>query len=93
MKTPFLAVTLLALSTTFAQAEVNSLSGKAMADLPGTKGGSTANPTARVETGDLSDHAFRILPGAKTGRTANPLAQPDDFSLSAKAMKDLGARS
>lgn len=93
MKTPFLALTLLALSTSFASAEVNSLSGKAMSDLPGTKGGFTVNPTARVETDSLEDKAFLNRLDRDNGRTATPLAQPDDYSLSGKVMKDLRARS
>ena len=94
MKTPFLAVTLLALSASFANAEVNSLSGKAMSDLPGTKGGITSMPTAKVFSGSLSDKALMDRVGLNEGRTANPLAKPDDGSLSTKAMRDqLGSRS
>lgn len=93
MKTPFLALTLLALSTSFANAEINSLSGKAMSDLPGTKGGITAMPTAKVYSDSLADQAQKNRVGLNSGRTINPLAFPEDGSLSGKAMKDLGARS
>jgi hypothetical protein len=93
MKTPILAVTLLALSATFANAEVNSLSGKAMQDLLGNQRGATANPTAKVISGSLSDKAVSDRIGLNTGRTSDPLAQPDDQSLSGHEMKRLGARS
>ena len=46
MNKPFLAVMLLALSSSFALAD-NSLTTKAMNDHPGTMGGSTTNPTAK----------------------------------------------
>ncbi len=93
MKTPVLAVTLLALSASFASAEINSLSGKAMSDLPGTKGGFTAAPTAREFSGSLEDKVQMDHLGRNTGRTATPLLQPDDYSLSGKAMRDLLSRS
>jgi hypothetical protein len=93
MKTPFLALSLLALSASFANAEVNSLSGKAMSDLPGTKGGFTAAPTAKVYSNSLADKAQQDRIGLNTGRTFNPLAQPEDGSLSGKAIKDLSSRS
>jgi hypothetical protein len=93
MKTPFLAVTLLALSTSFANAEVNSLSGKAMSDLPGTKGGFTAAPLAKNFSGSLEDRVALDRPDFNQGRTADPLFQPDEYSLSGKVMKDWRARS
>lgn len=93
MKTPFLAVTLLALSTSFAHAEVNSLSGKAMQDLLVNQRGVTANPTARVITGSIGDKAFSDRIGLNSGRTADPLAQPDTSSLSGHEMQRLRARS
>ena len=93
MKMSFLAVTLLALSSSFANAEINSLSGKAMSDLPGTKGGYTQTPTAKVYSSSLADKATQDRIGLNTGRTTTPLAQPDDSSLSGKVMKDVRARS
>jgi hypothetical protein len=93
MKTPVLAAMLLALSTTIATAEINSLPGKAMSDLPGTKGGITASPTAKEFSGSLSDKAVSDRIGLNSGRTLSPLAQPDDNSLSGSEMKRLGARS
>jgi hypothetical protein len=93
MKTPFLAVTLLALSTSFAHAEVNSLSGKAMQDFLANKGGVTANPTARVITGSIGDKAVSDRIGLNTGRTADPLAQPDTTSLSGYEMQRVRSRS
>ncbi len=87
MKTPVLAATLLALSTSFAAAEVNSLPGKAMSDLPGTKGGMTAWPTAKVYTDALTDKAQADRVGSNQGRTSNPLAKPEDFSLATRAAR------
>ena len=69
MKTPVLAVTLLALSASFASAEINSLSGKAMSDLPGTKGGFTAAPTAREFSVSLEDKVQMDHLGRNTGLT------------------------
>ena len=93
MKTPILAVTLLALSTTFANAEINSLSGKAMQDLLSNQRGTTAYPAAQVISGSLGDKAISDRVGLNTGRTADPLAQPDDQSLSGREMQRLRARS
>ena len=93
MKTPFLAVTLLALSTSFANAEVNSLSGKAMNDLLANKGGVTTMPTAKSDTGSIASKILSDRIGLDVGSTATPLAQPDDQSLSGRAMKNLNARS
>ena len=87
---PFLAVTLLAFSTTFAFAD-NGLPAKAMKDLPGTTGGTTATPTAKPDSGSLSEKAMQDQPGVNkdtTGTTATPTAKPADGSLSDKAMKD-----
>lgn len=92
MKTSLLAAMALALSTTFAlAAEDSSLSAKAMKDLPGTKGGETATPTAKPDSGSLSEKAMQDQPGVnsdKTGTTANPTAKPNSGSLSEKAMQD-----
>jgi hypothetical protein len=91
MTKPFLAALLLALSTTFAYAEDQGLAGKAMKDLPGTKGGATAAPTAKPDSGSLSEKAMQDQPGVnsdKTGTTATPNAKPADGSLSDKEMKD-----
>lgn len=92
MMKPFMAAMLLALSTTFAAAaDDNSLAGKAMKDLPGTKGGATASPTAKPDSGSLSEKAMNDQPGVNkdsTGTTATPTAKPDSGSLSEKAMKD-----
>jgi hypothetical protein len=90
MKTPFLAVTLLALSATFAFAD-NSLPAKAMKDHPGTTSGATADPTAKPDSGSLSEKAMQDQPGVNkdtTGKTADPTAKPADGSLADKAMKD-----
>ncbi len=91
MLKPFLAATLLALSTSFALAEDNSLTGKAMSEHPGTMGGSTANPTAKPNSGSLSEQQMQNQPGVNSdrlGTTASPNAVPADGSLSAKVMKD-----
>jgi hypothetical protein len=92
MMKPFLAAMLLALSTTFAvAADDNGIAAKAMKDLPGTKGGETAAPTAKPDSGSLSEKAMNDQPGVNkdaTGKTAVPTAKPDSGSLSEKAMKD-----
>ena len=92
MKTSLLAAMALALSTTFAlAAEDSSLAAKAMKDLPGTKGGTTADPTAKPMSGSLSEKAMQDQPGVNsdtTGKTANPTAKPDSGSLADKAMHD-----
>ena len=92
MKASLLAAMALALSTTFAvAAEDSSLAAKAMKDLPGTKGGTTADPTAKPMSGSLSEKAMQDQPGVnsdRSGKTANPTAQPESGSLSEKAMKD-----
>jgi hypothetical protein len=91
MKKPFLAVMLLALSATFAMAEDNSVTSKAMKDHPGTMGGTTVTPTAKPDSGSLSEKAMQDQPGVNkdtTGTTADPTAKPADGSLADKAMKD-----
>ena len=91
MLKPFLAVTLLALSTTLATAEDNSLTGKAMKDHPGTTSGTTVNPTVKPDSGSLSEKAMQDQPGVNkdtTGTTADPTAKPADGSLAGKVMKD-----
>ena len=90
MNKPILALTILALSATFAFAD-NSLPAKAMEDHPGTTGGATATPTAKPDSGSLSEKAMQDAPGVnkdKTGTTSDPTAKPADGSLSDKAMKD-----
>jgi hypothetical protein len=90
MMKPFMAATLLALSTTVAFAD-NSLPAKATKDLPGTTGGATADPTAKPDSGSLSEKAMQDQPGVnkdKTGTTADPTAKPADGSLAGKVMKD-----
>lgn len=82
MKTSFIAAAMLAISAVGAHAETNSLSGKAMSDLPGTKGGFTVNPTSKFFSGSLSDQVQMNLSAVHSGRTDNPLARPDDYSLS-----------
>lgn len=93
MKTPFLAVTLLALSSSFANAEINSLSGKVMSDLTATKIGNTSMPTVQVDTNSIAYKFTSDRIGLNAGRTATPLAQPDDQSLSGRVMHNLDARS
>jgi hypothetical protein len=88
-----LAALLVAASGTFALAgnnDENSLSGKAMHDLPGNNGsGTTANPTAKPVEQSLSGKAMRDQPGNNSGgTTANPTAKPVEQSLSGKAMRD-----
>ena len=89
MKTSILAATILALSAFGAQAETNSLSGKAMSDLPGTKGGFTVNPTAQFFSDSLSDKVQMDLASVRKGRTANPLARPADNSLAGYGARTL----
>lgn len=92
MKTSLLAAMALALTTTFAMAaEDSSLSAKAMKDLPGTTGGTTADPTAKPNSGSLSEKAMQDQPGVnsdKTGSTSTPTAKPQSGSLADKAMQD-----
>lgn len=64
MKTPFLAVTLLAFSSAFAlAAEDNSLSALEMERRTANLGGTTANPTAQPDVTSLSAKAMRDHPG------------------------------
>jgi hypothetical protein len=74
-----------------AKPDENSLSGKAMQDLPGNNSaGTTANPTQKPEEYSASGKAMRDQPGNNSGgSTAAPTAKPGDNSLSGKAMKDL----
>ena len=69
-------------------AEDGSLTTKAMQDQPGTKGGTTANPTAVPDTGTATQKAMKDQPGTMGGSTDMPTAKPDSGSLSEKAMKD-----
>ncbi len=96
MKTSFLAAALIAMSASLALAEDSDLSSKVMKDLPGTKGGVTANPTAKPDSGSLSEKQMQNQPGVntdKTGTTATPNAKPSDGSISSKVMEDTpGAR-
>lgn len=69
--------------------DLNSLSGKAMADHPGVRGpGTTARPTAHPDDFSLSGQAMRNHPGNRGGFTAMPTAKPGDDSLSGQAMKN-----
>jgi hypothetical protein len=86
---PFLAATLLALSTACAYAD--DASTKAMHDHPGTMGGSTAMPTAKPNSGSLSEKQMQDQPGVNSdtsGMTATPNAKPADGSLAGKEMHD-----
>ena len=92
MRMPFLAATLLALSSVagFA-ADDSSLSAKEMHDLPAKTSGMTANPTAKPDSGSLSEKAMNDQPGVNsdhTGMTSNPTSKPADDSLASKAMRD-----
>lgn len=69
-------------------ADEGSLSDKVMKDQPGTKGGSTANPTAVPETGAATQKAMKDQPGTKGGSTANPTAVPETGAATQKAMED-----
>jgi hypothetical protein len=93
----FVAALLLALTGSVAVAatpvkpEENSLSGKAMRDLPGNNSaGKTAHPTQKPEEYSQSGKAMRDQPGNVSGTgTGSPTARPGDNSLSGKVMKDL----
>lgn len=90
MKTPLLAAVLLALSGSVALAEDGYVTSKAMKDLPGTHGGSTANPTAKPNSGSLSEAQMQRQPGVNsdtTGKTATPNAKPEDGSLAGAEME------
>jgi hypothetical protein len=92
MKMPFLAVTMLALSSAAAlAADDNSISGKEMHDLAAKHSGATANPTAKPDSGSLSEKAMNDQPGVNsdtTGKTGDPTSKPADGSLAGKAMRD-----
>jgi hypothetical protein len=85
-----LAALLLAASSSIALAD-NSLSGKAMHDLPGNNGsGNTAAPTGKPVETSLSGKAMRDLPGNNgVGTTPQTTGNGDATSLSGKAMHDL----
>jgi hypothetical protein len=89
---PFLAATMLVLSTSIAFADDNgSITAKAMHDHPGTMGGATANPTAKPDSGSLTEKQMQNQPGVNsdtTGMTATPNAKPDSGSLASKEMRD-----
>lgn len=91
MKTSILAAVLLAVSASFAVAGDGNITTKAMKDLPGTSGGTTANPTAKPNSGSLSEAQMQNQPGVNkdsTGTTTNPTAKPDDGSLTGNEMKN-----
>ena len=92
MKTSMIIVAVFAVLSTPALAQstapdAGSISDKVMKDEPGTKGGQTADPTAKPTDSSLSTKAMKDLPGTTGGTTANPTAKPDD-GLSDKVMKD-----
>jgi hypothetical protein len=89
-----LAALLLAASSPLAFAEngdTNSLSGKAMHDLPGNNGaGTTANTSGNGDTTSLSGKAMHDQPGnSGGGTTAKTSGNGDTTSLSGKAMQQL----
>lgn len=94
MNKPIVATLALALAATvsagpvYAAADDGSLSAKVMQDAPGTKGGTTANPTAVPDTGSATQKAMQDLPGTKGGRTANPTGVPQSGAITQKAMED-----
>lgn len=89
---PILAAMALALTTSISMAaEDTSLSTKAMADHPGTKGGRTTNATAKPETSSLSQAQMNYQPGVNhdtSGKTATPNAKPDNGSIDDKEMHE-----
>lgn len=89
---PFLAATMLVLSTSIAIADDNgSITARAMKDHPGTMGGATANPTAKSDSGSLTEKQMQNQPGVNSdtaGKTATPNAKPDSGSISSKEMMD-----
>jgi inosine/xanthosine triphosphate pyrophosphatase family protein len=90
MKTPFLAAMLLALSATVSLADDSNLTTKAMKDLPGTHGGTTADPTAKPNSGSLSEAQMQRQPGVNgdtTGKTTMPNAKPADGSIAGQEME------
>ena len=92
MLKPFLAATMLVLSTSIAFADDNgSITAKAMHDHPGTMGGETANPTAKPDSGSLTEKQMQNHPGVNgdtIGMTATPNAKPDSGSLASQEMRD-----
>ena len=86
-----IAAALLVASAGFAgAAEDSSLSTKAEAEHPGTMGGKTADPTAKLDDNSLNDAIKDPQDkNMETGNTATPSAKPADSSLSTKAAKDL----
>jgi hypothetical protein len=89
---PFLAATMLVLSTSIAFADDGgSITAKAMHDHPGTMGGTTANATAKPNSGSLTERQMQNQPGVNSdtkGMTATPNAKPDSGSISSKEMQD-----
>lgn len=83
-----LAATVSAGSAYAAGADEGSLSDKVMKDAPGTKGGTTANPTAVPQTGAATQKAMQDLPGTSGGSTADPTGVPQSGAVTQKAMED-----
>lgn len=93
MKSRLLLIAMIIAMPSFAMAVDNTgnasdLTDKVMKDNPGTKGGSTADPTAKPTDSSISTKVMKDEPGTKGGTTADPTAKPDDGSLSTKVMKD-----
>lgn len=92
MMKPFLAATMLVLSTSIAFADDSgSITAKAMHDHPGTMGGDTSNATAKPDSGSLTERQMQNQPGVNSdnkGMTATPNAKPDSGSISSKEMMD-----
>jgi hypothetical protein len=90
MKTIAIAATILAVSTSFAVAEVgnqndHSISGTEMRGSI-TQGGSTDMPKAKPMEGSLSGKSRQYSSGG--GSTAMPNVKPEDGSLVSKEMHD-----
>ena len=88
---PFLAATVLALSTSIAFAADGNITTKAMGDHPGTMGGTTSNATAKPDSGSLSEKQMQNEPGVNSdthGMTATPNAKPADGSLAGTEMQN-----
>jgi len=77
------------LSGAFAASPTTDLEDKVKQDAPGTKGGQTADPTAKPQDDSLSTKVQGDQPGTQTGATADPTAKPADGSLSTKETRDL----
>jgi hypothetical protein len=96
MRKHMLSAILIAFSATAALAaqptkpSEDSLSGKAMHDLPGNNGGgATSKPNAQPDEQSLSGKVMHEHPGATgTGSTTTPTSKPNEQSLSGKAMRD-----